>query len=91
LIGVVGLAEAADSAHTRHALLAGVEAAIIRHIAHTEHRAPRIILRLRACAYPGGYGENCQHENNDLHGDSPDDSLGDAHRDCHDDCHGVCV
>jgi hypothetical protein len=52
--------EAADPAHRGHALLAADEAAIVGGIANIINRAPRIVLRLRACADPGGHGENCQ-------------------------------
>lgn len=67
----VHLAKAADPAHGCHALLMVDEAAIVGGIAHIQHRAPRIILRLRAGVYPGCRGEHCEREKDDSHGGSP--------------------
>jgi hypothetical protein len=52
--------ETANPTHRGHALLAADEAAIVSGIADIVNRAPRIILRLRARANPGGHGENRQ-------------------------------
>src|SRR5580704_15800988 len=69
LICGVLLAGAADAADGRQALLEGGEAAIASAAgaAAAVDRAPRIVLRLGACAKRGNGNENSQREKQDSH------------------------
>src|ERR1700685_2905992 len=66
----IGVTEAAVATQGGLALLNGGEPTILAAEAGVI-RAPRVILRLRARADPGGHSENCQQEEQGSHGRSP--------------------